>query len=85
MRRSELKKILEKKCGDYQKFYRQYPTLYRDLVLWEDYLELVTMNYKKKIRAPKARARMDICEDYRMTDKTFYVIRNRLQDLCDDV
>jgi len=85
MKRSELKKILEKKCGNYVKLYRQYPTLHRDLVLWEDYLLLVEMNRNKKIHAPKDEARISICEMYCITDKTFYVIRDRLLDVCDDV
>ena len=85
MNRSELKKILEKKCGNYVKLYRQYPTLHRDLVLWEDYLQLVEKNRNKKIHAPKDEARISICEMYGITDKTFYVIRDRLMDVCDDV
>lgn len=85
MKRTELKEILEKKDGHYQKIYRQYPTLHRDLTLWEDYLQLVVKNREQKIRAPKDRARMCICAHYGITDKTFYVIRTRLRDLCEDV
>ena len=85
MRRSELKEILEKKDDGYQKLYLRYPTLHRDLVLWEDYLQLVALNRKKKIHAPKDRARIEMCECYRMTEKTFYAIRTRLRDLCEDV
>ena len=85
MERLKLKRMLEKKCGDYQKMYRQYPTLHRDLVLWDDYLQLVETNRKKKIHAPKDRARIDVCETYGITAKTFYVIRGRLEYLCEDV
>ena len=85
MEREKLKEILEKKEGNYVKYYRQYPTLHCDLTLWDDYLQLVACNRRQKIRAPKTRARIRICEDYRIAEKTFYAIRNRLKGLCEDV
>lgn len=85
MKRLELKKILEK-CDDLsRKYYRLYPTLYRDLILWEDYLQCIEVRRKKKQRAAKDNARMDIMEAYRICDKTFYGIRTRLRSLCEDV
>ena len=85
MKRLELKKILEK-CDDLsRKYYRLYPTLYRDLILWEDYLQRVEVRRIKKQRAARDNARMDIMEVYRISDKTFYRIRSRLKGLCEDV
>ena len=85
MKRLELKQILEKVSDLSRRYYRLYPTLYRDLVLWEDYLLLVEENRHKQIRALKERARIEICQHYSITDKTFYVIRRRLSDLCYDI
>ena len=41
MKRAELKQILEKISPESRRFYRLSPTLYRDLVLWEDYLQCI--------------------------------------------
>ena len=85
MKQVELKKILEKSDDLSRKYYRQFPTLYRDLILWEDYLQRIEIRCTKKQRAVKEKARLDIMEAYRISDKTFYLIRNRLRRLCDDV
>ena len=85
MKRLELKRILEKSSDESRKYYRQYPTLYRDLILWEDYLQRVEVRCTKKQRALKNKARMDIMESYNICDKTFYAVRRRLKELCEDV
>ena len=54
-------------------------------MLWEDYLRLVEVKRIAKIHAPKTRAREEIIEISGICDKTFYAIRDRLKDLCDDV
>ena len=85
MKRLELKRILEKSSDESRKYYRQYPTLYRDLILWEDYLQRIEVRCTKKQRALKNKARMDIMEGYNISDKTFYAVRRRLKELCEDV
>ena len=85
MKRLELKRILEKSSDFSRKYYRQYPTLYRDLILWEDYLLCVEARRTKKQHALKNKARFDIMEMYQISDKTFYAIRRRLRELCEDV
>ena len=57
MKRAELKQILEKISPESRRFYRLSPTLYRDLVLWEDYLQCIELNRKKKYRAVKKTTR----------------------------
>ena len=56
-----------------------------DLVLWEDYLQCIELNRKKKYRAVKNYARYEICSQYSISEKTFYSIRDVLSYLCDDV
>ena len=85
MKRLELKQILEKVSDLSRKYYRMYPTLYRDLLLWEDYLQCIEVRHRQKQRALKDKARMDILEAYNICDKTFYAILRRLRDLCEDV
>ena len=81
MKRSKLKEILEKRTPESRRYYR----LYRDLALWEDFLRIVAKNHTKKYRAAKNFARYDVCEQYGVSEKTFYVIRNILRSLCEDV
>ena len=85
MRRAELKEILEEHTEESRRYYRQYPCLYRDLMLWEDYLLCVSLRRKQKYRAAKNGARYDVCRYYGISDKTFYVIRRTLCELCEDV
>ena len=85
MKRAELKQILEKISPESRRFYRLSPTLYRDLVLWEDYLQCIELNLQKKYRAVKNYARYEICSQYSISEKTFYSIRDVLSFLCDDV
>lgn len=85
MRRAELKEILEKNTDESRRYYRLYPYLYRDLMLWEDYLQCASLRRKQKYRAPKNGARYDVCEYYGISDKTFYTIRRTLRELCEDV
>lgn len=81
MKRSKLKEILEKRKPESRRYYR----LYRDLSLCEDFLRIVAENHTKKYRAAKNFARYDVCEQYGVSEKTFYVIRNILRSLCEDV
>lgn len=85
MTRTELKKKLEKPTQESRRLYRNYPTLYRDLILWEDYLACVAQMRKEKIHAPKDRARIIVLEYYGISEKTFYAIRRTLRELCSDV
>ncbi|MBO4578150.1 MAG: hypothetical protein J5688_05515 [Paludibacteraceae bacterium] len=85
MKRTELKKKLENPTPESRRLYRNYPHLYRDLILWEDYLQCVAQRRKEKIHAPKDRARNDILSYYGISEKTFYAIRRTLRALCSDV
>ena len=85
MRRTELKEILQKNTEESRWYYHRYPCLYRDLMLWEYYLQCVSIRRKQKIHAPKNRARLDVCDDYAISEKTFYAIRRTLCELCEDV
>ena len=85
MTRTELKKKREKPTPESSRLYRNYPTLYRDLILWEDYLQCVAQRRKEKIHAPKDRARNIVLEYYGISGKTFYAIRSTLRELCSDV
>ena len=85
MKRSELRKILEENTEKSWRYYRQLPTLYRDLLLWEDYLELLSSNKKARIHGPANRARWIILTRWRIGENAFYLIRHNLQNLCEDV
>ena len=85
MTRTELKKKLEKPTPESRRLYRNSPTLYRDLILWEDYLQSVAQKRKEKVHAPKDRARNIVLEYYGISEKTFYAIRRTLRELCSDV
>ena len=85
MRRTELKEILGKSTAESRRYYRLYPCLYRDLMLWEDYLRSVEEHRQKKYRAPMNYARYKVCDEYGISEKTFYAIRSLLRDLCEDV
>lgn len=64
---------------------RLYPTLCREVLLWEDYCRLIETNRHKKYHAVKNSARYDVCEMYGICEKTFFAIRSELKDLCEDV
>ena len=85
MKRIELKQILENDTEKGKRYFRLYPTLYRDLLVWEDYLCLVKVKKAAKIRAPKGRARNEILETWNIGENTFYIIHRTLRDLCEDV
>ena len=85
MKRAELKEIVEKSSDKSRFFLRQYPSLYRDLQMWEYYLDCVRENRTNKIRAPKDRARYAACAAYGISEKTFYSIRTLLRELCEDL
>ena len=85
MTRTELKEKLTQPTAESRRLYRLYPTLYRDLILWDDYLRLIAINRQKKYRAAKNYARYDITEEYAISEKTFYAIRRTLRELCSDV
>jgi hypothetical protein len=85
MKTAELKEKLEQSTAESRKYYRLYPTLYRDVLLWEDYCRLIETNRHKKYHAVKNSARYDVCEMYGICEKTFFAIRSELKDLCEDV
>ena len=85
MKRSELKKILEQNNEESRRYYRLFPTLYRDLLLWEDYVELLASHKKNKIHAPANRARWTILDRWAIGENTFYLIHRNLYSLCDDL
>ncbi|MBQ7531713.1 MAG: hypothetical protein IJT12_08385 [Paludibacteraceae bacterium] len=85
MTRTDLKKKLEQPAPESRRLYRNYPHLYRDLILWEDYLQCVAQKQKEKIHATKARARNAVLDYYGISEKTFYAIRRTLRSLCSDV
>lgn len=85
MTRSELKKILEQNNEESRRYYRLFPTLYRDLLLWEAYVELLAFHKKNKIHAPANRARWTIQDRWAIGENTFYLIHRNLRNLCDDL
>lgn len=85
MTRTELKEKLTQPTAESRRLYRLYPTLYRDLILWDDYLRLIAINRQKKYRAAKNYARYEITEEYAISEKTFYAICRTLRELCSDV
>ena len=85
MRLSELKEMLENQLEKCWYYYRQYPSLHRDVVLWEDYLEMVESNLRKGIHPPKERARIAILDKWMIGENTFYKIHQLLRTLCDEV
>ena len=85
MRLSELKELLGKDTEKSRYYYRQYPTLHRDLVLWEDYLTTVNSNRQKGIHRAKERARIAVLDRWIIGENTFYKIHQLLRDLCEDV
>ena len=85
MRRAELKKILENNPEKSKAYYVQYPTLHRDLMLWEDYLQRIEQNREAGFRAAKNNARYEILDAWRIGENTFYLIKRTLSDLCEDV
>ena len=85
MKLTELKEILAKDAEKSRYYYRQYPTLHRDVLLWEDYLAMVESYHKKGIHRMKARARITILDKWIIGENTFYKIHQLLRDLCEDV
>lgn len=85
MKRSELKQILESGTEKSKRYFRLYPTLYRDLVLWEEYLCLVKNYRNAKMHSAKGRARSQILERWYIGENAFYIIHRTLRGLCEDV
>ena len=85
MRLSELKEILENDTEKSRHYYRQYPSLHRDIVLWEDYLAMVESNRQKGIHRAKERARIAVLDRWIIGENTFYKIHRLLRDVCEDV
>jgi len=85
MRLSELKEILEKDAEKSRSYYRQYPSLHRDVVLWQDYLAMVETYRRKGVHRAKERARIAVLDVWIIGENTFYKIHRLLRDLCEDV
>ena len=85
MTRAELKEILQKNSKESRRYYRLYPCLYRDLMLWDDYVQRIAAYRTKKYRAAMNFARYDVCADYGISEKSFYAIRRTLKELCEDL
>ena len=85
MKLSKLKEILENDAEKCQYYYRQYPSLHRDVLLWEDYHARIESNLRRGIHPVKERARIAIQETWNIGENTFYKIHSRLRDLCEDV
>ena len=75
METQKLKEMLAQPSAESRKLYRAYPTIYRDVVLMEDYEQMVAVNRAAKIPAPMTRARLAILEAYGIGHRTFYDIR----------
>lgn len=85
MKLSKLKEILENDAEKCAHYYRQNPSLHRDVLLWEDYMARIEYNLKRGIHPAKERARIGILDTWSIGENTFYKIHRRLQDLCEDV
>lgn len=85
MRLKELKEKLQNVTQESRSYYRQYPKLYRDIIIWEDYLECLEKYRRKQYHAPHNYARYDVCNAYLISEKTFYQIHSLLKTLCEDV
>ena len=85
MKRTELKEILSTPSAESRKLYRNYPDLYRALVIWEDYLLELSYARKREEHAAKNAARHIVLDYYRIGENTFYELRSILRSLCEDM
>ena len=82
MELQQLKENLATPSAQSRKLYHQHPTLYRDVVIVEDYFRQVATNQAARIPAPMTRARLEILSAYGIGQHTFYEILGLVRSLC---